>query len=59
MLSMLTTVCRSKQLSHRTWPLLVARLSFLLVLFNVLALWDGLPVDNDSTIHLSIAPSSL
>lgn len=54
-LSMVTTTCRAKTLSHRTWPQLLARLSFLMALFNVLVLWDGLPIDDDRNIHLSIA----
>ena len=58
-LSMLTTTCRAKKLSHRTWPHVLARLSFLMALFNVLVLWDGLPVAADGTIHLSIAQFSL
>jgi hypothetical protein len=58
-LSMLTETCHVKQLSHRTWPQLLARLSFLMALFNVLVLWDGLPVDAAGVIHLSIAQFSL
>jgi hypothetical protein len=58
-LSMLTTVCRLKKVSHRTWPALHARLGFTLALFNILVQWDGLPVDADGIIHLSIAPLSL
>ncbi len=58
-LSMLTTTCRAKKLSHRTWPQVLARLSFLMALFNVLVLWDGLPIDDDKNIHLSIAQFSL
>jgi hypothetical protein len=58
-LSMLTTTCRTKKLGHRTWPPLLARLSFLMALFNVLVVWDGLPVDADGNIHLSIAQFSL
>ncbi len=58
-LSMLTTTCRAKKLSHRTWPQVLARLSFLMALFNVLVLWDGLKVDAEGKIHLSIAQFSL
>ncbi len=58
-LSLLTRTCAAKQLSHRTWPHLLARLSFLMALFNVLALWDGFPVDDDGNVHLSIAQFSL
>src|SRR5919202_1339655 len=54
-LSLLTTVLRFKKLSHRTWTNLRARLAYTMALFNVLVLWDGLPVDDDGNIHLSIA----
>lgn len=58
-LSMLTTVCRIKKLSHRTWPALHARLGYTLALFNILVQWDGLSVGADDMIHLSIAQFSL
>ncbi len=32
-----------------------ARLAYTLALFNILVLWDGFPVDEHGTIHLSIA----
>ncbi len=54
-LSLLTRVVGLKKLSHRTWPGLRARLAYTMALFNVLVLWDGLPVDDDGNIHLSIA----
>ena len=58
-LSLLTTVCRFKKLSHRTWRNLQARLAYTMALFNVLVMWDGLPVDADGNIHLSIAEFAL
>lgn len=58
-LSMLTTVCRLKKLSHRTWPALAARLGYTLALFNILVQWNGFPVDVNGNIHLSIAQFSL
>ena len=58
-LAMLTTVCQFKHMRHRTWPSFMARVGFTLALFNVLVLWDGLQVDADGVIHLSIAPFSL
>ncbi len=58
-LGMLTTVCRLKKLSHRTWPALHARLGFTLALFNILVQWNGFPVDADGMVHLSIAQFSL
>lgn len=58
-LALLTTVCPFKQLSHRTWAALRARLAFTLAVCKVLVQWDGLPVDADGNIHLSIAQFSL
>lgn len=58
-LSMLTTVCRLKKLSHRTWAALRSRLGFTMALFNILVQWNGLPVDPDGNIRLSIAEFSL
>jgi hypothetical protein len=58
-LSMLTTVCHFKKLSHRTWAALQARLAFTMAVFNMLVQWDGLLVDEDGNIHLSIAEFSL
>jgi hypothetical protein len=58
-LSLLTTVCRLKKLSHRTWRNLQARLAYTMAVFNVLAQWDGLPVDENGIIHLEIAKFGL
>lgn len=58
-LSMLTTVCRLKKLSHRTWPALAARLGYTLALFNILVQWHGFPADADGIVHLSIAEFGL
>jgi hypothetical protein len=58
-LSLLTTVCQFKKLSHRTWAALRARLAFTMAVFNILVQWDGLPVDADGNIRLSIAQFSL
>ena len=54
-LSLLTLVCRLKKASQRTWTGLRARLAYTMALFNILVLWDGIPVDDDGNIHLSIA----
>ena len=54
-LSMLTTVCRLKKLSHRTWPALAARLGYTLALFNILVQWHGFPAGADGIVHLSMA----
>ncbi len=56
---MLTTVCRFKKLSHRTWRNLCARVANTMALFIVLVLWDGLPVDDDGNIRLTIAKFAL
>jgi hypothetical protein len=58
-LSMLTTVCQFKKLSHRTWTGLQVRLAFTMAVFNLLVQWDGLPVDEDGNIRLSIAEFAL
>jgi hypothetical protein len=58
-LSLLTTVVRLKQLSHRTWRNVRARLAYTMAVFNILVQWDGLPVDADGNVHLSIAEFSL
>ncbi|MBA3944372.1 MAG: hypothetical protein H0X37_07390 [Herpetosiphonaceae bacterium] len=58
-LSMLTTVCRLKKWSQRTWEGVGTRLPYTMAVFNVLVQWDGLPIDADGTIHLSIAQFSL
>jgi hypothetical protein len=58
-LSLLTRVVGLKRVSHRTWNGLAARLAYTMALFNVLATWNGLPVDDDGTIHLSIAEFAL
>jgi hypothetical protein len=58
-LSMLTTVCRLKKLSHRTWAALRSRLAFTMALFNILVQWDGLPIDRTGNIRLLIAEFSL
>lgn len=58
-LSMLTLVCHSKKLLHRTWEALMAHLAFLLAAFNVLVQWRGLPVAEDGFVALSLAEFSL
>jgi hypothetical protein len=58
-LSMLTTVCRFKKLSHRAWAYFKTRLAFTMALFNVLASWHGLKPDETGFVPLSIAEFSL
>ncbi len=58
-LSLLTTVCRLKKASQRSWEGLRARLAYTMALFNILATWDGLRVNDDGILHLSIAEFAL
>jgi hypothetical protein len=58
-LSMLTTVCHCKKVSHRGWTYVQARLAFTMARFNLLVPWHGLQPDADGYIQLSIAKFSL
>jgi len=58
-LSMLTTVCHFKKLAHRVWEYFEAHLGFAMAAFNILVQWDGLKIDENGFIHLSIAEFSL
>ena len=58
-LAMVTHVCRLKKVSQRTWPYVLARLSFTMAVFNVLAQWNGLQVNDKGMVQLSIAEFSL
>ncbi len=58
-LSLLTGVCQLKKASQRSWEQVHARLAYTMALFNILVQWDGLPVDKDGNIHLSIAEFAL
>lgn len=58
-LSMLTTVCHFKKLSHRVWRYLESRLAYTVALFNILVSWHGLEPDEEGYVRLSIAPFSL
>lgn len=58
-LAMLTRVCNLKKITQRRWPYVLARLSFTMALFNLLVQWDGVPVNADGTIPLSIAHFTL
>jgi hypothetical protein len=58
-LSMLTTVCHFKHVSHRVWAYFKARLAFTMAAFNLLVQWNGLKPDHQGFIHLSIAEFSL
>lgn len=58
-LSMLTTICHFKRLSHRVWDYLESRLAYSVALFNILVSWHGLEPDEDGYVRLSIAEFSL
>jgi len=58
-LSMLTTVCHFKKVSHRLWAYFESRVAYTLALFNILVQWHGLQPDEHGVIHLSIAEFSL
>ena len=58
-LSMLTTVCHFKKVSHRVWTYFKARLAYTMALFNVLTSWYGLRPDEAGFVPLSIAEFSL
>lgn len=58
-LSMLTTICHLKKLTHRVWNYLEAHLAYLMALFNILVQWHGLDPDETGFVRLSIAEFSL
>lgn len=58
-LSMLTGVCHLKKVAHRVAAYFQARLAFTMATFNLLAQWDGLPVNEAGFVSLSIAEFSL
>ena len=58
-LSMLTLVCQFKKVTHSRWNYFKTRLAFTMALFNLLVQWDGLPIDNDGFVPLSMAQFSL
>ncbi len=58
-LSMLHRVCGLKNLTHRLWSHLKARLAFALAVFNICVQWQGLPLDEHGRVHLSLAQFSL
>ena len=58
-LSMLTVICRFKQMTHRVWSYFEAHLSYAMALFNILVQWHGFEPDAEGFIALSIAEFSL
>ena len=57
-LSMLTAVFHSKQVSHRVWAYLRARVAWTMAAFHLLARW-GLEIDDENMVRLTIAEFSL
>ncbi len=57
--SRLTLVSHAKKMMPRVWEYFQARLAFTMAAFNVLAQWDGLPIDEHGFVSLSIAEFSL
>lgn len=52
--SLLTRVCQSKKMYHRVWEYFEMRIGFLMALFNLLILWNGMIFDDDGYFHHSI-----
>jgi hypothetical protein len=59
MLSMLTTVCHFKKVSHRAWQCFTARLGYTMAAFNLLVQFHGLNLGEDGNFYPSIAQFSL
>ena len=58
-LSMLTYICRFKQMAHKNWLYFETRVGFTLALFNILIQWHGFRPDETGFVPLSIAEFSL
>ena len=58
-LSMLTYICRFKQMAHKAWLYFETRVGFTLALFNILIQWHGFLPDENGFVPLSIAEFSL
>ena len=56
-LSMLTTICHFKKVTHRVWEYFQARPAFTMAAFNLLVSWNGLKTDPTGFVHLSFASS--
>lgn len=52
--SLLTRVCQSKKMYHKVWAYFEMRISFLMALFNLLILWNGINFDKNGYFHHSI-----
>ena len=53
--SLMKRTLHLKQLGHRVWNYLEARLGFLIAAYNLLAQWQGIQTDNNGRTCLSIA----
>ena len=58
-LSMLTHTCRLKKVGHRVWSGLKARLAFVLAAFNLCSLWNGVQIDEEGFVTLSMLQVAL
>lgn len=58
-LSMLTTICHLKHLTHRVWTYFEMHLGFIMSAFNLLVHWNGWQADATGFFPLSIAEFSL
>lgn len=47
-----------KHMAHRVWSYFQSRLAFTMAAFNLLALWNGLQLDEQGRVRLSIAQFS-
>ena len=56
---MLTLVCHFKKVMHRRWSYFKTRVGFTMALFNILVQWDGLSIEDDGFVPLSIAQFGL
>ena len=54
-----TLVCHFKKVMHRRWSYFKTRVGFTMALFNILVQWDGLSIEDDGFVPLSIAQFSL
>lgn len=57
--SLLSQVCKLKDLRQRVWAYFEMRLAFTVALFNLLQQWNGLNFDEYGVSHLSLAEFSL
>lgn len=56
--SLLTIVCQSKKMYHKVWAYFEMRMGFLVAIFNLLTLLNGMNFDDDGYFHHSISCSN-